>query len=419
MQISGYLNRTWLHTALAYLFIVALLGLLMRFMAVETLPGLNFKYLLHAHSHTALLGWVYAVIYIAFLQIFLPVQIASGTKYKVLFWLTQFAVLGMLVTFPFQGYAAASITFSTLHIVCTYVFAYFFLKDLKRTDLYKTKVVSIGFIKAALFFLVISSFGPFSLAPMMVNGLAGSKMYYLAVYYYLHFQYNGWITFAIFAILFRWWRRSGIQFSQEKGKLFFRLLFWSCIPAYALSALWAEPAAWVYMIGALAAAVQVAAFVYFAISFFKITRLHKTLVPKAAGILFTLAFTALGLKFAMQLISALPEIARVSYVIREFIIGYLHLVLIGFVSLYLLAYFISQKVWKVNNYLCKSGLVIFISAFIISELLIFLQGFLFWKFNYNLPSYALLLFAASIFLPAGIALFFAGQFKKSSPQLRN
>jgi hypothetical protein len=280
MQDSGYINRIWLNTALLYLFIVALLGLFMRYLMVESIAGINFKYILHAHSHTALLGLVYAALYVALLQQFLPLEKASAKKYKWLFWITQLAVLGMLCSFPFQGYAAVSITFSTLHILCSYVFVFWFLKDVKQAAFYKEKPVSVLFVKAALLFLIISSFGPFSLGPIMVSKFSGTAIYYLAIYYYLHFQYNGWFTFAVFALIFRWLEQSGFKFSKAKGRLFLNLLFWSWFPAYALSALWTKPGIWIFIIAALAAFFQFVALFVFARSFFHIWHRQKILLAK-------------------------------------------------------------------------------------------------------------------------------------------
>ena len=45
---------------------------------------------------------------------FLAKEKQETKKYRYLFFLIQIAVLGMLFSFPFQGYAAVSITFSTL-----------------------------------------------------------------------------------------------------------------------------------------------------------------------------------------------------------------------------------------------------------------------------------------------------------------
>lgn len=83
----------------------------------------NFKYFLHAHSHTAFLGWIFNAFYAVFIVAFVPAQKQTSFSYRLLFWLLQVAVLGMLFSFPVQGYAAVSITFSTLHIFLSYWFA--------------------------------------------------------------------------------------------------------------------------------------------------------------------------------------------------------------------------------------------------------------------------------------------------------
>jgi hypothetical protein len=119
----------------------------------------------------------------------------------------------------------------------------------------------------------------------------------------------------------------------------------------------------------------------------------------------------------MQVGSALPQIAHISYIIREFVIGYLHLVLLGFVSFFLFAFFITRNAWQTNNFAAKYGLITFIIAFIISELLIFLQAFLYWQFSFPIPHYTLFLFLVSIFLPLGIGMFLFGQLRNRNSHI--
>src|SRR5215210_4167580 len=94
--------------------------------------GFNYKYLLHAHSHVAILGWLYSAFYVGIIQAYLPIEIQQKKKYWWQFWLAQLSVLGMLLSFPVQGYALYSITFSTLHIIISYFFIYHFLSDARR-----------------------------------------------------------------------------------------------------------------------------------------------------------------------------------------------------------------------------------------------------------------------------------------------
>ena len=105
--------------------IAALLGLALRYSFLGSIE-VNYRFLTHAHSHVAMLGWVYLMLYVCIAHYFVPEQKPIYTK---LFWVTEFAVLGMVLSFPFQGYAAVSISFSTLHIFCSYYFVYLVWKQ--------------------------------------------------------------------------------------------------------------------------------------------------------------------------------------------------------------------------------------------------------------------------------------------------
>src|SRR5690625_4705212 len=129
--------------------VAALLGLFMRYVYVGTI-NIPFKYgyFIHAHSHIAILGWVYLALFGLFISNLLPTWYK---KYKRLFWITQISIVGMLFSFPFQGYAAASITFSTLHVIASYFFIYYFWRDTKEQKSHASKMI-IKF----LFYLFIS-----------------------------------------------------------------------------------------------------------------------------------------------------------------------------------------------------------------------------------------------------------------------
>ena len=53
-----FTSKFWLQFSLANLFIVALLGLLMRYKIGFAFPFLDQKHLQHAHSHFAFAGWI-------------------------------------------------------------------------------------------------------------------------------------------------------------------------------------------------------------------------------------------------------------------------------------------------------------------------------------------------------------------------
>jgi hypothetical protein len=400
------LKPAWLKIAFLNLLVVALLGLFLRWQFVQATPGINYKNFLHAHSHVALLGWLFSAFFIAFLPTYLPENLYRKKVYSWLFWLGQVTVFGMLISFPVQGYALFSISFSTLHILFSYAFIYRFLKDCKQSELVNWKhAFSFKFIKAALFFLAISSLGPWAMGPIMATGNSFTQIYFNAIYFYLHFQYNGWFSFAALGLFFWLLEHYHIPFNRQKATGFFRLFFWACLPAYLLSILWIKPFFGVYLIAGISALVQVAALgLFWRISLAFWPQLSAKLNFWSQSLWF-LAFTAFALKILMQAVSAIPYFADLTYNIRHFIIGYLHLVLIGFVSLFLFGWFLQLGWIGLKNRTAKAGLVVFLAGFLLTEGMLFLQGIFYWGKLGMIPGYDWRMFGLSVGLPVGLGLF--------------
>ena len=123
------MKKSWLLVCLINFFIAASMGLLLRLMYVVPMPELNYQFLLHGHSHIAMLGWVYMMLYGLIYTYFVPIKSKEKPIYNRLFWITEVAVVGMMLYFPVEGYALFSITFSTLHILCSYYFCRLVWKD--------------------------------------------------------------------------------------------------------------------------------------------------------------------------------------------------------------------------------------------------------------------------------------------------
>ena len=111
--------------SLFYFLIAASLGILLRLFPVTNINA-TYKYIVHTHSHIALLGWVY--VSLTSLIYYLCIDKQAQKKYIILFWCTQITILGMLVSFPITGYALFSIIFSSLFLICSYWFFAFFQK---------------------------------------------------------------------------------------------------------------------------------------------------------------------------------------------------------------------------------------------------------------------------------------------------
>ena len=116
--------RKWLQIALFNLMLVALIGVILRYKIAYSLPFVDQKNLLHAHSHFAFAGWITQAL-MALLVANLS-EIGEKNYFNRYRWILYANLLtgyGMFFSFPFQGYGAVSIVFSTLSIFVSYIFA--------------------------------------------------------------------------------------------------------------------------------------------------------------------------------------------------------------------------------------------------------------------------------------------------------
>ncbi|WP_242202944.1 hypothetical protein [Aestuariivivens insulae] len=372
-------------------FITALMGLVLRYSFIEAIP-FNYRFLTHAHSHVAMLGWGYLMLFVFIVHYFIPKR--KHAHFKRLFWITQIAVVGMILSFPFQGYAAISITFSTLHILCSYYFVYLVWKQVNITS----KTVR-RLIKAALVFMLISTLGVWCLGPAVATLGQASAFYQIAIQFFLHFQFNGWFLIAVIAIFFYF---INIQESRL-FRVFFRLLVISTILSFALPVQWFAPHKILFWINGLAMFMQLVVLIMFLrLIKFKLTLVlqHKN---KLLLYLYSFAIFCFVLKMGLQLASVFPEFSQTVYQHRNFVIGFIHLIMLGIVSGFLLA-FILKSGWLQNSKVLNVGVACFLFGFVLTEALLLLQGYRFFIREGLFSYYYTLLFAFSILLPLGIGL---------------
>ena len=217
--------------AIANFLLTASIGVLLRYNSLFPIREIVERYWIHAHSHIGFLGWVFMALAILGFAFLLPKSIKINRRIYRLMIYVQVSVIGMLVTFPFMGYAAPSILFSTFHMALSIAFVWMFYKYAGK------QILSNKFMKAGLIFMVISGLGPLALAPIIIGGHRETDWYDMAIYFYLHFQYNGWFTFAIFALLIKVLEQSGVNIAVGGGKLLYQLLVIGVIMTLALSAL--------------------------------------------------------------------------------------------------------------------------------------------------------------------------------------
>jgi hypothetical protein len=92
----------WIYISFFNLLIVALLGVVMRYKIAFSLPFINQKNFLNAHSHFAFAGWIsQALMFFIVLYIYQNSPFFSYKKYRLLLWLNLLTAYGMLCSFPF------------------------------------------------------------------------------------------------------------------------------------------------------------------------------------------------------------------------------------------------------------------------------------------------------------------------------
>jgi len=379
--------------ALFYFFLTALLGVILRFFPITNLD-VTYKFIVHTHSHIALLGWVYTALTTLIYTLFLN---KNKKHYLRIFWLTQFSIIGMLCSFPFQGYALFSIFFSTLFLFASYLFLNFFLKN--TSPIIKQRY-SYKLIKVSLWFMVLSSIGPWVLGGIMSTLGNTSIWYKIAIYFYLHFQYNGWFILALFGIFFYILEEKKILPKKQDTTAFYWLMIPSILLTFFLSVLWTKPHAIFYILAGIGSVLQILAIGKF-IQILQKNNLAKITDSKTKFLLKT-AFAFLLIKIILQTSTLLPYFANLPSQILHFVIGYIHLIFLGIISISLFALLHHFKLIKLS----KGGYTLFLIGFLITEVLIFYKGFSIWLLLYIPENYLLLLAIFSIFMGIGILWIF-------------
>jgi len=397
----------WIKISIFNFTLLALLGSILRYKIAFSLPFIDQKHLLHAHSHFAFAGWVSQILMCLFLYALKKDTIEWENKIKKfekIFFLNLITAYGMLISFAIQGYALYSIIFSTASIFVSYWFAVSVLPLIKESNIHP---ITKKYFYASLLFNVLSSIGPFSLAFMMVSHMANQDYLLGAVFYYLHFQYNGWFLFVIFGTLNEQIAQHTDNFEFKRN---FNVLLIAAIMTLFLSVPWIDKQ---NMLGIVIFAIVIMQFLVF-ISFLRNTTEgngpplllnNKIKIPLKRIVTF-----AILIKGILQVLILVPSLDQYAFGLRPVIIAYLHLVLIGVVSFYIFHYLIRERILLMSKNLNK-GLLIFLFGFILNEIVLVLQG-LSWLNIVGLPLTNETLFLAAILMFVGLIVVTTSILKK-------
>lgn len=386
----------WFRIALINLLFAAAIGALLRAMYIWEIPFVRFRPFLHAHSHVALLGWLFIGVALCLLHDGGAGALTRSMR-RLLIGL-QSAVIVMLVSFSIQGYGAASIAASSAHLLLAYPLLYL----LWRSSRTWPAEGSGRLTRWSLAFFIISTLGTWALPVIIATGNQGQEIYYWAVQFFLHFQFNGWFWFAAMAIGARWAERNGFQLRIDR--LTFTLWVLSAFLTYALAIAWSEPHPAVFATVSVAVAMQV-----WAAS--RTLRLLQRLRAQAyarftpwARVLIGIALVSMAMKVLVQAAVAVPAVAIMSLTVRHLVMGFIHMNTLGTMTTLLLAYAITYGWCAPSNQAARTGMGMLTAGIVSTELLLFTQGTFFWAGWGMIPGHYWHLFFASAMMPIGLAL---------------
>lgn len=384
----------WLGLCFINLWLVALMGVLLRSKILFSITFVNYKNFLNAHSHLAFSGWVGLAFLTFFIYDVLPQGLSGKQIYEVVLWTVEISSLGMAVSFPFKGYAFFSILFSTLFILATYVFGWRFFKDIRRLQLFPpVRWLSVASVAS----LLLSSVGPFGLAYFMITKSGNSLLYRDIIYTFLHLQYNGFFALGVFALFFHALHSKGFLLPKA-AKWFSLSLIASVLPSLFLSLLWHNLP--VFYVFAIIGCLFVLLSLLFFIPFFRALAAAPLFTHRLAKVLWIASSLSFIIKTVLTAGTIYPPLGNAVFGARPVIIGFLHLVFLGFVSFFIVSKVLEDGLFDGNNRLVAYPFYIFGAGVVINEVLLMLQG-LEVLLQTSSPLYNWLLWIAAIVLFSG------------------
>jgi hypothetical protein len=166
--------------------------------------------------------------------------------------------------------------------------------------------------------------------------------------------------------------------------------------------LWWPIPGWLYILVIVAAICQLIGWAML----LKFIRLHLATISKnlsrLSRVLFLLCGTALTIKLLLQAGSVVPSLSKLAFGFRPIVIGYLHLILLGVISLFIISYSLTQQLILINKP-AVSGIIVFTIAIFVNELLLMIQGVSDIRYE-TVPFINEFLFGAAILLFDGMLI---------------
>ncbi|HAC15192.1 MAG TPA: hypothetical protein DCE78_04515 [Bacteroidetes bacterium] len=325
--------------AIFYFLVVLISGVWLRIQWTwPELTILNAKFLIHAHSHLALLGWIFPVVSGFFVLSFVPNSDQKSLT-SLRYWIPiHFCIIAMTVAFSLQGYAFWSISLSTLYILITSIWSIHFLLKMDDQNTSKTLLV-----KLAVFSFLGSNMGPLALSG---GTLYGESWITFWITYYLHSQFSLWIPLGVLAIMFSVYDgslKSGVSEKSIRFTNISKIMIWGY---FIGSILQLETMSRALNIFRLTPLIGVLGSILVIITSFYLVYILS--IRNRVSYLILTGLLLFAIKSILQFIASIPDIGQLFIEIHFLKIGYTHLLLLGSYTFILIGFLEILK-FKINS----------------------------------------------------------------------
>ncbi len=360
----------WISLSLLNLCVVTILGVILRSKALFELPSIDYNHLLTAHSHFAFGGWVTLALMVLMVNAFLTEHQKTHRAYQIIFWGIFASTWGLLLTLPFAVFVSLSSYISFFFIFITYIFFIAFLIDLRKAGVSKTTFLLSA---SAIVCLVLSSGGSITLAYLFASKSLNAVLYRDALFSYLHLQYNGFFTLAVFALLFHKLETKLSDEAKQTVHRFAVILVISILPSLFLSYHWHNPNVLFNIIAIIGSILMLTCLGFFVPVLRCMIKADENVTP----LLRFIAIVSLGsfmIKMFLQSFTIIDFLGNMVYGDRTIVMAFLHLVFLCFVSLFILAYIAQTGLLNTGKKITRIALIVFASGVMINEALLWTQG---------------------------------------------
>lgn len=362
-------KRLWINLSIANLCIVACLGVLMRSKIIFDMPWIDYNRLVDTHGNFAFIGWVTLAL-ITLMVYELPGELYTKKIYQFLLGAIFLCSWATLFTSPFESCKFIADFVSMIYIAVTYLLSWVFIKNILKTSAGRTvKLLSVS----SLICLVLSSAGPFMLAYLFSVKSLNAVLYRDALFGYLHLQYNGFFTLAVFALIYN---KIVSNTTEKSRKNIHRFAVWLCLsilPSMFLTFLWSKATPALNIVSALGSLLLLICLGFFIVSAPLLLKEFK-MIKREIRYMAVLSITAFMIKIFLQSLTFINSVNVLVFGNRPMIMCFLHLVFLGFVTLFLVVYFAQKEMLDSKSGFTRFALGVFTLGVIVNELLLMLQG---------------------------------------------